>query len=49
VERDFIVSRFEMLDLADCNQVRLSGQPRLDYRRLEVAHARRCICTWRPT
>lgn len=43
LERDFIVSRFETLDLAACNQVTLPSQPRLDYRRLEVPHQGRTL------
>jgi hypothetical protein len=38
LEKDFIRSRFELLDIASCNREELRSYPRVDYRRLEVAH-----------
>ena len=37
LETQFILSRFELLDLAACKQTTLAHQPRLDYRRLEIS------------
>lgn len=37
LETQFILSRFELFDLASCSQSTLAMQPRLDYRRLELS------------
>lgn len=38
IDEQFILSRFDMLNLETCTPERLSSRPRLDYRRLEVPY-----------
>ena len=41
LETLFIQSRFDLLHLATCQEIRLAAQPRLDYRQLEITTASR--------